>query len=54
MRACGAPLTLETYRPSGPDGAGQARGQARNARGEPLDRHSSACERQHAELLGFP
>ena len=33
-RACGAPLTLETCQPSGPDGEGQARGQARNARGE--------------------
>jgi len=31
------PLTLETLcQPSGPDGEGQARGQARWARGEPL------------------
>jgi hypothetical protein len=35
-RACGAPLTLETSAdPSGPDGEGQATGQARDARGEP-------------------
>jgi hypothetical protein len=34
-RAFGAPLTRSLYRPSGPDGEGQARGQARNARGEP-------------------
>jgi hypothetical protein len=34
-RAFGAPLTPETYQPSGPDGEGQAGGQARKARGEP-------------------
>ena len=34
-RAYGAPLTLgEHCRPSGPDGEGQARGQARSTRGE--------------------
>ncbi len=31
-RAYCAPLTLETSRPGGPDGEGQAKGQARNAR----------------------
>ncbi len=35
-RACGAPLTPgDLCQPSGPDGEGQARGQARKARGEP-------------------
>jgi hypothetical protein len=34
-RAYGAPLTPETCQPSGPDGEGQAQGQARNARDEP-------------------
>ena len=34
--ACGAPLTLGTLLAQWADGEGQARGQARNARGEPL------------------
>ena len=42
------PCARSLYRPSGPDGEGQAKGQARNARGEPprtLIRHLSETRR---------